>query len=110
MTDSMDFITDHQAEQLMALSPGQLGYLDMQILGLKLQLTQAAMCHEYARMEYDNTVCIMRRGELQEEMELCHRDYQEARFHLSNRDPQLLFALEREISFQKQLVFSQNEA
>ncbi len=81
-----------------------------QLTNLKLQLTQAAMCHEYARMEYDKTICVMRRGELVDEMGMYQSDYLEARQHLNEVDPQLLQTIELELRAQKQQVFSEYHA
>jgi len=81
-----------------------------QLTSLKLRLTQVAMCHEYSRMEYDRTVCIMRRGELMEEMGMYQADYQEARSHLERVNPELLDKLEAELRIQKQMVFTEYHA
>lgn len=75
------------------------------LLAMRLQMTRATMCHHYAQMEYDRTVCLLRRGELEDEMELYHRDYAEARQQILSEDPDLLQKLEMDLQMQKQLVF-----
>lgn len=77
---------------------------------MELQMTRAAMCHQYALLEYDRTVCIIRRGELLEEMELYHRDYQQARLHIAHFHPQKVQDLELDLKAQKLLVFSGYQA
>ena len=77
---------------------------------LQLQMTRAAMCHQYAQLEYERTVCCLRRGELLEEMELYHKDYQQARVHIAHFHPELLEELELDLRAQKQLVFGQYQA
>ena len=77
---------------------------------MELQMTRAAMCHQYALLEYDETVCMIRRGELLEEMELYHRDYQQARVHLSHFHPDKVQDLELDLKAQKLLVFNGYQA
>ena len=77
---------------------------------LQLQMTRAAMCHQYAQMEYEGTVCCLRRGELLEEMELYHQDYQQARVHIAHFHPEILTELELDLRAQKQLVFGHYQA
>ena len=77
---------------------------------MELQMTRAAMCHQYALLEYDRTVCLIRRGELLEEMELYHRDYQQARLHLAHFHPEKVQDLEMDLKAQKLLVFSGYQA
>ncbi len=105
----MDFLRPIAEEQerqpVPALSPDEAVQLSTEVLSLKLQLTQAAMCHEYARMEYERSVCVIRRGELLDEMEMYHGDYLEARARLGHCNPALLSELELEIRSQKTLVF-----
>ena len=83
---------------------------ETQLLSWKLQLTQSAMCHQYARMEYERTICVMRRGELMEEMALYHADYHDARAQLARFQPERLAELEFELRCQKQLVFGKYDA
>lgn len=83
---------------------------ETEILGFKLQMTQAAICHEYARTEYDKTLCVMRRGELQNEMGVYQQNYLEARAYLQLRDASQVEALEHEIRTQKQLVIQEFHA
>lgn len=99
-----------QSDPARVLSPEQVKDQDGSLLGIKLQMTQAAMCHEYARAEFDNTLCVIKRGQLQDEMELYHRSYREARNSLALRDPGLADSLERDILHQKQLVFGNFQA
>ena len=89
----------------LATEGGEARLQDMQI-----QMTRAAMCHQYAQMEYDRTVCFMRRGELLEEMELYHRDYEQARVHLEHFHPDKLSDLELDLKAQKLLVFKGHQS
>jgi len=103
-------LDEFDAQPVQAMHPDVARGQEGQILGLKLQLTQAAMCHEYARMEYERTLCVMRRGELLEEMELYHEDYLQARDQLDRSYPDIVTELELEIRSQKQLIFGSYHA
>jgi len=77
---------------------------------LKLRLTRAAMCHQYAQIEYDRTLCVVRRGELLDEMALYHKDYRDVRINIAHFHPEILEELELDLRAQKQLVFTGHQS
>jgi hypothetical protein len=100
-------IAQIENQPLKALSPDESVHQDNRLLNLKLQMTQAAMCHKYACLEYERTICVVRRGELQDEMSMYHDSYQVAREQLTSLNPELQRELELEICSQKQFVFGE---
>lgn len=76
------------------------------LLSLQLQMTHASLCHEYARTEYAQSVCAIRRGELEDEMAAYHETYEAAKQALSHVNPALATQIEYDLRCEKQLVFS----
>ncbi len=105
MEQLFPYIEENDAQQIPAPELQWQLQPETQLLSWKLQLAQSAMCHQYARMEYERTVCVIRREELQEEMGLYYEDYLEARSQLCRLNPGLLDEVEAELRTQKQLVF-----
>lgn len=70
---------------------------------LELQLTMAttSINHEYARIEFDETVDYERKGELLDFMAECRSKYNEARGELVKFNPQILDTFERDLILQK---------
>lgn len=97
-------------QRLEFIQPSAAQALGTRLLSLKLQMTQASLCHEYARLEHDKTVCITRRGELQDEMGAYHQTYQDAKGALLEEDPCLVQEIEHDLLCQKQLVFNDLQA
>ncbi len=86
-----------------------LGY-DTHLLSLQLQMTQASLCHEYARMEHRQSVCVLRRGELEEEMAAYHETYEDAKRLLGEENQALVTEVEQDLLCQKQVVFADFDA
>lgn len=110
MDPRYDIISEQIKLHPEPINSREVPHPDTRILNLKLRLTQAAMCHQYARTEYENTLCVIRRGELLEEMEMYHSSYQAARDGLYILNPGALNELEMELRSQKQLVFGEYHA
>lgn len=110
MDPRYDIISEQIKLHQEPINSCEVPHPDTRILNLKLRLTQAAMCHQYARAEYENTLCVIRRGELLEEMEMYHKSYQTAREGLYILNPGALKELEMELRSQKQLVFGEYHA
>lgn len=70
---------------------------------LKLQLTMAtnSINHEYARMEFDDTLDIDRKEELLEYMSACRQKYFEARESLTTYDSHAVAEFEADLLEQK---------
>ncbi|MBI4124501.1 MAG: hypothetical protein HY466_01040 [Deltaproteobacteria bacterium] len=70
---------------------------------LKLQLTMAtnSINHEYARMEFDDTLDADRKEELLEYMTACRQKYFEARESLVTYDPHAVSEFEADLLQQK---------
>jgi hypothetical protein len=78
------------------------------LVNLQMILATSSMNHEYARKAYDKTRSFARRQELLVKMENLKNMYFAARTRLSENHPHRVEAIERELSYQKQAVLSEN--
>ncbi|PIR20641.1 MAG: hypothetical protein COV45_04880 [Deltaproteobacteria bacterium CG11_big_fil_rev_8_21_14_0_20_47_16] len=79
---------------------------------LELQMTMAtsSINHEYARIEYEDSMDAERKDELVQFMEDCHSKYQEAREKLAATNPQTLESFEKDLAHQKQSTITHYNA
>lgn len=71
------------------------------ILNLQLVMATTSVNHEYARMEYEDTIDIERKEELMHYMHECREKYEEAREELSCVNPLVLEKFENDLAHQK---------
>jgi len=79
---------------------------------LELQLTMAtsSINHEYARMEFEETLSSERKDELLEFMHDCRAQYFEARKDLASYDPYAIVEFEKSLIQQKQMMLAHYNA
>lgn len=78
------------------------------LVNLQMILATSSMNHEYTRKAYEKTRSFARRQELEVKMANLKNMYFAARNRLSVNHPDRVEAIERELSFQKQAVLSEN--
>ena len=78
------------------------------LVNLQMILATSSMNHEYARKAYDKTRSFARRQELLVKMANLKNMYFAARDRLTVNHPDRVEAIERELSYQKQAVLSEN--
>jgi len=71
------------------------------ILNLQLSMATSSVNHEYARIEYEESVNIDRKEELLHYMSECRQRYDEARDELSCVNPLILETFESDLAAQK---------
>lgn len=71
------------------------------LLNLQLVMATTSVNHEYARMEYEETIDMERKEELMNFMGECRQKYEDAREELSNLNPLILETFENELVIQK---------
>jgi len=71
------------------------------IVQLQLAMATSSINHEYARVEYDDTLDVDRKEELLDYMNACRQKYFEARETLENYDPYALQEFESDLMQQK---------
>lgn len=76
------------------------------LLELQLKMATSSINHEYARLEYEDSLDNMRRAELIDYMNSCHTEYFTARQSLSNHDPCALKTFEANLLKQKMSTIS----
>lgn len=105
LTDPADGFTLElqQSEMVVANSKDRL---------LELQMTMAtsSINHEYARIEYEDSLDIERKDELLDFMNDCHSKYQEAREKLAVVSPNTLEIFEKDLAHQKQSTITHYNA
>jgi hypothetical protein len=107
MNAQIDNLFTELDPQVPGIMDQPIGEAEKVLLSFQLLMTRAAMCHAYAMMEYDSTICVMRRGELQDEMDTYRSDYQSAKGELARHDLALAQDIETDLHFQKQIIFSE---
>ncbi|GEM_PF-4478316 len=80
------------------------------ILELQLSMATSSINHEYARMEFDETIDRERREELLIYMDDCRSKYSDARAQLCLMSPTTVEKFEEDLSFQKRATLQQFHA
>jgi hypothetical protein len=78
------------------------------LVNLQMILATSSMNHEYARKAFEKTRSFARRQELLVKMSNLKNMYFAARDRLSANHPDRVEAIEKELSFQKQVVLSEH--
>jgi hypothetical protein len=78
------------------------------LVNLQMILATSSMNHEYARKAFEKTRSFARRQELLVKMANLKNMYFAARDRLATNHPDRVEAIERELSFQKQVVLSEH--
>ena len=81
-----------------------------QLLELQLRMVTSSINHEYARVELEDDDSFERREELLEYMQVCRRQYLEARSELEIYDPYALADFEADLIRQKQATIAPYQA
>lgn len=95
----------HQQPEIVTAKTGR-----DQLLELQMAMATSSINHEYARIEYDDSLDAERKDELAQFMEDCHRKYSEARKKLAVQSPQTLENFERDLAHQKQSTITHYNA
>ena len=80
------------------------------LLELQLMMATCSINHEYARMEFDDTLDTERKEQLLEYMNECRAQYFEAREDLASYDPYALVDFEQDLMQQKRLMLAHYNA
>lgn len=80
------------------------------LLELQMAMATSSINHEYARIEYEDSVDAERKDELVQFMEDCHKKYTEAREKLAANNPQILETFEKDLAHQKQSTITHYNA
>lgn len=80
------------------------------LLELQMAMATSSINHEYARIEYEDSVDAERKDELSQFMEECHKKYNDAREKLAAQSPQTLESFERDLAHQKQSTITHYNA
>lgn len=76
------------------------------LLELQLMMATSSINHEYARMEFEDTLNVERKEELLDYMHECRAQYFEARENLAGYDPYALVEFEQDLMKQKQVMLT----
>lgn len=80
------------------------------LLELQLMMATCSINHEYARLEFDDTLDTERKEQLLEYMNECRAQYFEARGDLAGYDPYTLVEFEQDLMHQKQMMLAHYNA
>lgn len=80
------------------------------LLELQMAMATSSINHEYARIEYEDSMDAERKDELAQFMEDCHKKYTEAREKLAASHPQVLESFEKDLAHQKQSTITHYNA
>lgn len=80
------------------------------LLELQMAMATSSINHEYARIEYEDSIDAERKDELVQFMEDCHNKYIEAREKLAASNPQILETFEKDLAHQKQSTITHYNA
>ena len=89
---------------------GESGESDNAVLQLQLTMATSSINHEYARLEFDDTLDVERKEELLGYMNDCREKYFEARQSLMTFDPYAVQDFEADLLLQKQKTLNQFNA
>lgn len=97
-------------EPMSGTSGEKDGEGDNQVLQLQLTMATSSINHEYARLEFDDTVDQDQREALLDYMNECRQKYFEARQSLMTYDPNAATEFERDLLMQKKKSMGQFNA
>lgn len=80
------------------------------LLELQMAMATSSINHEYARIEFEDSIDAERKDELVQFMEECHKKYTEARERLAVHSPQTLESFEKDLAHQKQSTITHYNA
>jgi hypothetical protein len=80
------------------------------LLELQMAMATSSINHEYARIEYEDSMDAERKDELAQFMEDCHKKYSEAREKLARQNPLVLETFEKDLAHQKQSTITHYNA
>lgn len=95
----------HQQPEMVTAKTGK-----DQLLELQMTMATSSINHEYARIEYEDSIDAERKDELAVFMEECHKKYTEAREKLAQQNPQVLESFEKDLAHQKQSTITHYNA
>lgn len=112
-TKNIPLLSDPTDGFTMELTPSEMvtakGGKDP-LLELQMAMATSSINHEYARIEYEDSMDAERKDELAQFMEDCHKKYLEAREKLAASHPQVLESFEKDLAHQKQSTITHYNA